>query len=574
MRRNSQALLRRRAPADLLAGIADHSPYLWRLAVADPVRLGRLVGAAPEASLERNLAALRADCDTADSDADLMHALRLAKQEVALLIALADIGGVWDVVSVTEALTRFADGVVGAALGFLLRRAAAEGKLDLADPAAGAGVVVLAFGKHGARELNYSSDIDLVVFFDPAAPVRQAGGEPIELFVRMTKALVRLLQERTRDGYVLRVDLRLRPDPGSTSVAISLPAAFSYYETVGQNWERAALIKARPVAGDIALGRRFLADLSAFIWRKYFDYAAIADIHAMKRQIHAVRGHAEIAVAGHDLKLGRGGIREIEFFVQTQQLIFGGRRRQLRGARTLDMLVELAEDGWITAEARDDLSAAYLYLRHIEHRLQMVADEQTQRLPADPEQLAGFARFCGYTQTADFAAELTGHLERVEKHYARLFEHAPGLDAAGGSLVFTGATDDPETIETLAELGFHDPVESCGDRPRLAFRASRRHPERACQGSPDRTRSGSLAGFRRERRCRCGARRLRQGARAHVGRGRIAFHPEVQSAGARIVRRYSRRRAASRRYHRAASACARRGDRSGTAERVGRRSLL
>ena len=226
--------------------------------------------------------------------------------------------------------------------------------------------------------------------------MRQAGGEPIELFVRMTKALVRLLQERTRDGYVLRVDLRLRPDPGSTSVAISLPAAFSYYEMVGQNWERAALIKARPVAGDIALGRRFLADLSAFVWRKYFDYAAIADIHAMKRQIHAVRGHAEIAVAGHDLKLGRGGIREIEFFVQTQQLIFGGRRRQLRGARTLDMLVELADDGWITAEARDDLAAAYLYLRHIEHRLQMVADEQTQRLPADPEQLARFARFCGY----------------------------------------------------------------------------------------------------------------------------------------------------------------------------------
>ena len=446
-----EAFLRRRGLADLLAGIADHSSYLWRLAVADPVRLGRLLGAAPEASLERNLAALRADCGAADSDADLMHALRLAKQEVALLVALADIGGIWDVVAVTEALTRFADCAVSAALDFLQRRAAAEGKLDLADPAVGAGVVVLALGKHGARELNYSSDIDLVVFFDPAAPVRQAAGEPIELFVRLTKALVRLLQERTRDGYVLRVDLRLRPDPGSTSVAISLPAAFSYYETVGQNWERAALIKARPVAGDIALGRRFLADLSTFVWRKYFDYAAIADIHAMKRQIHAVRGHAEIAVAGHDLKLGRGGIREIEFFVQTQQLIFGGRRRQLRGARTLDMLVELADDGWITAEARDDLSAAYLYLRRIEHRLQMVADEQTQRLPADRAQLARFARFCGYRQTADFAAELTGHLERVEKHYARLFEHAPGLDAAAGSLVFTGATDDPETIETLAQ---------------------------------------------------------------------------------------------------------------------------
>jgi glutamate-ammonia-ligase adenylyltransferase len=167
----------------------------------------------------------------------------------------------------------------------------------------------------------------------------------------MTKSLSRLLQERTGDGYVLRVDLRLRPDPGSTAVAISLPAAFSYYENLGQNWERAALIKARPVAGDKPLGSQFMADLAPFIWRKYFDYGSIADIHAMKRQIHAVRGHAEVKVEGHDVKLGRGGIREVEFFVQTQQLIFGGRRLQLRGARTLDMLQELSVDGWVTKEA-------------------------------------------------------------------------------------------------------------------------------------------------------------------------------------------------------------------------------
>ena len=156
--------------------------------------------------------------------------------------------------------------------------------------------------------------------------------------MRIAKALARLLQERTPDGYVLRVDLRLRPDPGATPVAMSIASAASYYETLGQNWERAAMIKARPVAGDLALGRDFLAELAPFIWRKYFDYAAIADIHAMKRQIHAVRGHEHVTVPGHDVKLGRGGIREIEFFVQTQQLIFGGRRPQLRGARTLDML--------------------------------------------------------------------------------------------------------------------------------------------------------------------------------------------------------------------------------------------
>ena len=150
----------------------------------------------------------------------------------------------------------------------------------------------------------------------------------------MTKALARLLQERTGDGYVLRVDLRLRPDPASTPVALSTASAYQYYETVGQNWERAALIKARPAAGDLELGERFLADLAPFIWRKYFDYAAIADIHAMKRQIHAMRGHEQVVVPGHDVKLGRGGIREVEFFVQTQQLIFGGRRPQMRGSRT------------------------------------------------------------------------------------------------------------------------------------------------------------------------------------------------------------------------------------------------
>jgi glutamate-ammonia-ligase adenylyltransferase len=305
--------------------------------------------------------------------------------------------------------------------------------------------------------LNYSSDVDLVAFYDPDSPAIPADAAPAPIYVRITQGLARLLQERTGEGYGLRVDLRLRPDPGSTSVAISLPAAFDYYETLGQNWERAAFIKARAVAGEMALGERFLKDLAPFIWRKYFDYAAIADIHAMKRQIHAVRGHADIAVAGHDVKLGRGGIREIEFFVQTQQLIFGGRRAQLRGSRTLDMLIELQKDGWVTQEAVEDLSAAYRFLRAIEHRLQMVADEQTQRLPAEEEELEAFARFCGYVDAAAFAGALTAHMTQVERHYARLFEHAPGLDSGAGSLVFTGVVDDPETLETLRRMGFLEP---------------------------------------------------------------------------------------------------------------------
>ena len=454
-------LLQLSAVRDLLLGIADHSPFLWGLMRRNPARLGALLSVSPEVGLDRLLADMGDGCDAAADDADVMRALRLAKQAAALLIALADLGGVWDVTQVTQALSRFADGAVSGALRYLLRAAAHDGKLvlpDAADPESGCGLVVLAMGKHGACELNYSSDIDLIVFFDPATSAVCEDQAPSSVFVRMTRALAKLLQERTGDGYVLRVDLRLRPDPGSTAVAISLPAAFSYYEMLGQNWERAALIKARPVAGDKPLGFSFLADLAPFIWRKYFDYAAIADIHAMKRQIHAVRGHAEVAVAGHDVKLGRGGIREVEFFVQTQQLIFGGRRMQLRGARTLDMLAALQSDGWVTQEAVDDLGAAYKFLRAIEHRLQMLADEQTQRLPSDPQSLRRFAKFCGYARLASFEKELTLHLKHVERHYARLFEHAPGLGASGGSLVFTGVTDDPETLKTLAGLGFHDPA--------------------------------------------------------------------------------------------------------------------
>ena len=451
--------LERGRTRDVLLGLADHSPYLWTLAQEDPARLVRLLKGPPGDSLDSLVQTLLSRRD--ENEADLMPALRRAKREAALLVALADVGGVWDVVSATEALTRFADAAVRASLAFLLRKHARAGLLALdaeaPDIENGSGLVVLALGKHGARELNYSSDIDLIVLFDPAATSIPQGTEPGPLFVRLTKALARLLQERTGEGYVLRVDLRLRPDPASTPVALSTSSAYQYYETVGQNWERAALIKARPAAGDLKLGERFLADLAPFIWRKYFDYAAIADIHAMKRQIHAVRGHERVVVPGHDVKLGRGGIREIEFFVQTQQLIFGGRRPQMRGSRTLDMLQQLCADKWISADAVDDLSSAYAFLRRVEHRLQMVADEQTQRLPFEREALTRFAKFCGYARVDGFVKDLTHHLTQVERHYARLFEDAPELSVASGDLVFTGVTDDPATLATLQALGFQRP---------------------------------------------------------------------------------------------------------------------
>jgi glutamate-ammonia-ligase adenylyltransferase len=395
--------------------------------------------------------------------AQAMRLLRRMKAEAALLIALADIGGVWPVMRATRALTDLADCAVAAAARFVLAEAARAGRLtpkDKANPQLGSGYIVMAMGKLGAFELNYSSDIDLIVFYDPAAPAVPKDADTATLFVRLTQRLVKLLQERDGDGYVFRTDLRLRPDPASTAIAISTQAALSYYESSGQNWERAALIKARACAGDIAAGEALLNDLSPFIWRKYLDFAAVADVQAMKRQINAYRGHGVIAVEGHNIKIGRGGIREIEFFAQTQQLIAGGRNARLRDRDTLTTLDRLASDGWIDAAARDDMKAAYIFLRTVEHRLQMVNDEQTQVLPADRADLERFARFLGFAGRDAFAKVLLDHLDRVQRHYVQLFEKTPGADTP--ALVFPPDFDDRKTLDRLAELGFRAPLEASG----------------------------------------------------------------------------------------------------------------
>ena len=316
------------------------------------------------------------------------------KSEAALLIALCDIGGVWPVMQVTAALTDLAvasvqiGAALSAAAGSRARPAVAA---EPRSPEDDSGLVVLAMGKMGAGELNYSSDIDLIVFFDPAAPTLAPDIEPQPFFVRVTQALSRLLQQRTGDGYVFRVDLRLRPDPASTQVAISTASALHYYEREGRTWERAAMIKARPCAGDPRAGEALVAEIAPFVWRKHLDFAALADVHDMKRQMQTYRGQSEIAVEGHNVKIGRGGIREIEFFAQTQQLIAGGRHPELRVRPTLEALNVLASSNWITFEARDELTAAYEFLRRVEHRLQMVADEQTHALPDDVEAVERFA---------------------------------------------------------------------------------------------------------------------------------------------------------------------------------------
>ncbi|ASY62120.1 macromolecule metabolism [Sinorhizobium sojae CCBAU 05684] len=448
---------------DFLVAAFALSPFLRDTLGSHPAILEALLAEPLLLFLERRIDTTRAawkGTGVALQDAEVMSRLRRAKREIAFALALADLSRLFDGRETTRWLSDFAGAAVSAAVGHLLLSAAESGKFSLKDPAApsaGSGVVVLGMGKLGAAELNYSSDIDLVVFYDPQSAMLLRPDEAPETFARLLRRLVRILQERTGDGYVFRTDLRLRPDPGSTPLAIPVEAAMLYYESRGQNWERAAFIKARPVAGDLAAGERFLKELTPFVFRKYLDYAAIADIHSIKRQIHAHKGHGEIAVKGHNVKLGRGGIREIEFFVQTQQLIAGGRMPALRLRATEAMLRALADTGWIDPGTANELIDAYWFLRDVEHRIQMVHDEQTHLLPETESELKRIACMLGFGDTAAFAARFSGTLRTVERRYAQLFEQEARLSSETGNLVFTGQQDDPDTLRTLKKLGFERP---------------------------------------------------------------------------------------------------------------------
>ena len=445
----------------ILLGIAEFSPFLFDLVRADAPRLIRLLKCDPEPYLVSLIETTSREVLAAAGETEVMRLLRRMKSEAALLIALCDIGGVWPVMQVTAALTELAVASAQSALRYLLRQEAVRGRLSPPDhdrPEENSGLFVLAMGKMGAGELNYSSDIDLIVFFDPDAPTLARDIEPQPFFVRVTQALARLLQQRTGDGYVFRVDLRLRPDPASTQVAISTDAALHYYEREGRTWERAAMIKARPCAGDLRAGEALIAELAPFVWRKHLDFAALADVHDMKRQMQTYRGQSEIAVEGHNVKIGPGGIREIEFFAQTQQLIAGGRHAELRVRSTLEALTVLASNDWITFEVREELTAAYHFLRRVEHRLQMIADEQTHSLPGDAEAMERFACFFGYEGRAAFARDLLGHLNIVQGHYSKLFEGDPAGTAKFPEIDYGAGPGDPRLLEHLTTLGFKEPI--------------------------------------------------------------------------------------------------------------------
>ncbi len=444
----------------LLEALFGNSPYLSDCAVKEPATLIAALGDGLEMVLREVFTSLKRELPAIADRAGILAALRRAKRRGSLLIALGDLTGRWPVDQVIETLSDLAAALLSAAVGYLLRQGTERGDFALPspeDPERDCGYVLIAMGKLGARELNYSSDVDLIVLFDPAKDTYIHARGAQEGFVRLTRELVRLLEERTGDGYVYRTDLRLRPDPGVMPLAISIVSALTYYESLGQNWERAAMIKARPVAGDIALGESFLGELRPFVWRKHLDFWAIQDIHSIKRQINAQRGGSEIRMKGHNVKLGRGGIREIEFFAQTQQLIWGGRNPALRSRRTLDSLAALAEQGHVNPEGAACLTNSYRFLRRLENRLQMIDDQQTHVLPEDEEALEAVGIFMGYPDLATFEADFFAHLRGVEQLYARLFEEAPDL-GSGGNLVFTGGEPEPGTVKTLTEMGFEDPA--------------------------------------------------------------------------------------------------------------------
>jgi len=435
--------------AAILAAIGGNAPYLADLALAEPAALLATQTEGFDSAFGQIIGGLKALSPQASRE-KIARALRLAKRRAALTIALADIGGAWSLTQTTAALSTLAQFSLRAAIRHLLASLHAQKTIKLpnkADPDQKCGFVALALGKLGAGELNYSSDIDLVLLFDPENPVYPPEAQPI--MARLARDLVNLLSMRDENGYVFRVDLRLRPNPSATPAVIALPTALAYYESHGRTWERAAFSKARPIAGDLALGAKFLDAIRPFIWRKHLDFAAIGDIHGMKRQIDANQTHQ--GLPGHDVKLGRGGIREIEFIVQTLSLVWGGQDLSLRIPQTLLALPALARAGHLPATTANSLATAYETLRRVEHRLQMVADRQTHELPDTEAALQAFSTFL---DEPDFLQTFPALLEDVHRHFLSFFDDGAGTPAE----IDPGEHGNPPPAFTtrLEALGFHD----------------------------------------------------------------------------------------------------------------------
>jgi glutamate-ammonia-ligase adenylyltransferase len=387
--------------AGALTRATKHAPFLAAAAAAFPDIAQAFVEEGSETAVARALAI---------DGGSVGERLRRRRHALALAVALADLSGEQPLEWVTAALSDFADAAMAEAI-----KAAMLERVPDEQPR---GLAILALGKLGSRELNYSSDVDLVLLFDPETLPRRARDEPGEAAVRYGRRFIELMQQRTPDGYVARVDLRLRPSPEVTPIVLPAEAAISYYESSALPWERAAFIRARAAAGDLALGRTFLDEIHPFIWRRALDFGAIQEIRDISLRIRDHYAQGQAFGPGYDLKRGRGGIREAEFFTQVQQLIHGGREPELRAPATLDALDALADAGRLEPDMAKSIGDAYRALRTAEHRIQMIDDRQEHRLPVDPAAFEAVAKLDGRASAADLLAELAPHVEAV----GRLFD--------------------------------------------------------------------------------------------------------------------------------------------------------
>ena len=378
----------------------DHAPFLARALERRP-DLARMLaeGAGEEALLAAKQVA----------EADVATALRRERLGLALVLAVGDLAGAFDLEKVMRELSTFADRALHAALAAAIRK-----RMPDAEPA---GMIGLALGKHGAGELNYSSDIDPILLYEPEQLPRRERDEPGEAAQRYARETVRLLSDVTSEGYVFRVDLRLRPAAEVSPLAISLDSAITHYESSALAWERAAFIRARACAGDIGAGEAFLDHIRPFVWRRSLDFGAIDEVRRLTHRIRDEQRGPRVPEPGYNLKLGRGGIREIEFFAQTHQLIHGGRDPSLRVRGTRAALDALAVTGRISSADAQALGQSYDGLRTIEHRLQMVGDKQTHTLPAG-EALDTAARLHGL----DGGAALIALVEDLARPVAERFD--------------------------------------------------------------------------------------------------------------------------------------------------------
>jgi len=408
-----------------------HAPFLRRLIAKRADVLERLAAE----GLASTLAYARAE---GEAERDDGLALRRERQAVALAVALADLAGA-SLETVTQALSAFADYALDRTIRAAIRERGGDGSV---------GFVALALGKQGSGELNYSSDVDPILLFDPRTLWCRPREDPGEAAQRIARRIVDLLQTPTAEGYVLRVDLRLRPAAEATPLAVPIDLAITHYESSALPWERAAFIRARAAAGDVALGAGMLDHLRPFVWRRTLDFGAIGELRDLSRRIRDHHGKIRSPAPGYDVKRGRGGIREVEFFAQIHQLIHGGREPALRAPATLDALAALADAGRITPDEAGTLAETYRLLRTIEHRLQMVEDRQTHRLPDDPAELDNVAKLAGLEDGAALIASLTPATGAVGRLYDGLDSDEPAPLPASRSAL--------EAM--LAARGFPDPA--------------------------------------------------------------------------------------------------------------------